>query len=617
MNDGKARSPRNGIATQQHLNHSGATAPYNFVQLNNQVIPGVQPPPGNQYHQDRNSGYISYNLENLTPLFIGSGTDKPEKDKCKTFFKPGNQYKVPGSSVRGMIRTLVEIMSWGKFEFCDTKRKLYFRAVGDGSSLGILYRELMLDEGDYCYPKIKAGVLRKRNANEYYINPSPNFYRINFKLENRTIDGTNLALKEFDFKRIYFIPVLPANHTHRRYKPRTGKMEPFQLKYAKVTEISEEPKEGYQEGYLISSGNFSTKKHMHWIIDLPSEEQIPIDDQIIQDYRNDISRDEHSDLFRKLSKEPNGVPCFYLTDDDGKIISFGFTGMFRLAYTQAIGSHIIPQQLKDMKEIDIATSIFGTSSSFDTFASRVFFEEALLCNEAEFENQWTMVLSSPKPTCFPHYLCQQKEASIKTKTLRHWNDKEADIRGYKLYWHRYPKKEQLEAKELKETKDVEQTIRPMKPGAKFVGKIRFENLTDIELGALLFALDLPKKCYHKLGMGKPYGLGSVKITPELWISDRKSRYQKLFNEGQSWHLAETKEQILPYKNKFEQYILQILGNGEATLWDLPRMKELKAMLDFNNTNLKNWDEKTGYMDVKKFQERRVLPEPIDVIGDNV
>lgn len=54
------------------------------------------------------------------------------------------------------------------------------------------------------------------------------------------------------------------------------------------------------------------------------------------------------------------------------------------------------------------------------------------------------------------------------------------------------------------------------PGVVFSFEIEVINLSPVELGALLWLLDLPKYCsdiesYHRLGGGKPLGFGSVKI----------------------------------------------------------------------------------------------------------
>ncbi len=124
---------------------------------------------------------------------------------------------------------------------------------------------------------------------------------------------------------------------------------------------------------------------------------------------------------------------------------------------------------------------------------------------------------------------------------------------------------------------------------------------------MLFALDLPKPCCHKLGMGKPLGLGSVKITPKLFISDRTNRYTSLFAE---WETPIAEADKSEYKKVFESYVLQALKDAQQTLWDNKRMKELKAMLDFEN---KPADEETRYMELEQFKARCVLSTPRETV----
>ncbi len=55
--------------------------------------------------------------------------------------------------------------------------------------------------------------------------------------------------------------------------------------------------------------------------------------------------------------------------------------------------------------------------------------------------------------------------------------------------------------------------------------MRFENLADAELGLLLYALAPSEEYHHKLGLGKPLGLGSVKIeVAAVFEIDRIKRY---------------------------------------------------------------------------------------------
>lgn len=579
-----------------------AIAPYNFVPLNECVVKAQDPPPFDRYYDNRYTGYIDLTIETLTPLYIRNTVEIGKSDP-DDFFNVNGQYKIPGSSLRGMIRTLVEIVSFGKFHYFDDDR-LYYRAVGDSSSIGKKYRAKMINENDNYFPKVKAGFIFRKN-NKYYISPSKvikgtQFYRIDFK----KIKDTNIKINEFEWKEIYFTPVSPTNHIHYKKDKKTGEKKKYELKYALVISISDTiNNENNTKGYLISSGKMNNK-HMHWIINEPDEEIIPkeISDEIIQHYKNDKNRSKNVPNTLNLCEDKK-TPCFYLTDENDEIIAFGHTGMFRLPYEKTIGDHI-PQNLKNDNTTDLAEAIFGKE---DKWASRVFFEDAELDDpkDAFYNKTSPKILSGPKPTTFQHYL-EQPEKTNKNN-LKHWDD-DTNIRGYKLYWHRKTSSDSNDSYTWNEGKVIQDdkqhtVIRPVKENKKFKGRIRFENLSKEELGALLFVLYLPENCHHKLGMGKPLGLGSVKIHPQLFIIDKKESYRKLFDEQNKLFISlEEIKNTDKFTSAFEKYILDNISNydkGNATkLWDTPRLKELKHLLDWSKTNIPDWNEKTRYMDIE-------------------
>lgn len=607
-----------------------AFAPYNFVPLNSTVVeseekPGEESLPFNKYHGDRNTGLIELTIETKTPLYIRDTLTAEEMEQGKEakdisdFFSPAGKIRIPGSSLRGMIRTMVEMVSFGKFKYFDDKR-LYFRAVADTSKLGSDYRKLMVNENDNYFPKIEAGILKK-NGQSYVIYPSKKLppgnngtqiYRINYDKKTKIVAGTkDLIVQPFESKIIYFKPVAPTDHLHKRYD-RQKKEIPYKLKYAKLASVSEGSDADHpNKGFIIASGEFGNKKHMHWVINEPENSHIKIEEGVIKEYINDSSRDERTDLLKKLEKNHNGVPCFYLVIN-GKIVSFGHTGMFRLAYKKTIGEHI-PEELKDERKIDIAEAIFGDESKF---TGRVFFEDADLTNSdgRDFEEEKIpATLLGPKPTTFQHYLVQSDEnLNNHPRGLAHYNSDTA-IRGNKLYWHKSPRWVKPDQKEFNEKIDTK--IKPVKSEKIFKGKIRFENLSDIELGALLFAIALPDGCCHKLGMGKPLGLGSVKITPKLFLSERKTRYQELFAEWEEPKPESQDKNILHFKKEFEKNILKKIGESKTDLWEVDRMKELKRMLAFSVGTAPDGrpsDNKLQYMGLGEFRDRRVLPKPTKV-----
>jgi hypothetical protein len=555
-------------------NQIAAKAPYNFVPLNKTVLTAELPPGQTQYFKERHTGYLQCELVTKTPLYIRDTLDKGqiaanvESKDNPDFFGPGGKIRIPGSSLRGMVRNLVEVLSWGKFVNHEDKR-LFYRDVASGGSLNDEYIVNMSPGADEnrIY-NFKAGYLKKRGLYYYIIPACVENGKQYCQIQPRRTDNFFTFEKRADNK------------------------------------------------YLVISGNIPGKKR-DWVINAPNTMVTPIQLESIdvEEYKLDVNRNNNCDLLKKLEKGLEKLlPCFYVEwlDDTGKKrISFGHTGYFRLAYKKSIGDHV-PENLKT-DNLDIPEAIFGAIGQKMAFASRVFFEDAKLVEGQEdiFEQVgYHKVLGTPKPTTFQHYLTQRPGAT--KDNLCHWNSDHSVIRGYKYYWHKnYNWKE-----EEKINSKMQSVIKPIKSEIRFTFKIRFENLTDIELGVLLTAIELPKGCCHKLGMGKPLGMGSVTITTKLFLSDRTQRYSRLFNNG-NWDLAETNYPTGEYQTKFSQYILANIPpeeRGEAVdVWETTRGVQLRTMLDWNNVNIPGWNDKTRYMLIKarqnEFKNRPVLLEP--------
>lgn len=106
------------------------------------------------------------------------------------------------------------------------------------------------------------------------------------------------------------------------------------------------------------------------------------------------------------------------------------------------------------------------------------------------------VLSTPKPEGRPReYLIQPGDL----------------VKGRKFYRHRLDPPEPTTRRD-RQTKTVERVDR----GAVFHFTVEYENLRDDELRPLLYAIVLEPALWHKVGMGKPLGLGSAQIEIERW-----------------------------------------------------------------------------------------------------
>nr|MCR5290525.1 hypothetical protein [Treponema sp.] len=91
-------------------------APYNFVPLAQKV---VFPEWASNISIDRPfedgiSGTIDVKYTAKTPIFIGNGK-KDNNDYLENYKAANGKYAIPGSSLRGMLRNVIEIASFGKF----------------------------------------------------------------------------------------------------------------------------------------------------------------------------------------------------------------------------------------------------------------------------------------------------------------------------------------------------------------------------------------------------------------------------------------------------------------------------------------------------------------------
>ncbi len=353
-------------------------------------------------------------------------------------------------------------------------------------------------------------------------------------------------------------------------------------------------------------------------------------DETIRAYRNQITPGQET-LLGKDSALQEMQPVFYLVENR-ELTFFGHAMMFRLPYPNT-PLDFVPEHLRRESDLDLAEAIFGYTKSNAipegkerAYAGRVFFTNALFQSAAggvwlSTELITPKILSSPKPTTFQHYLTQDQPDD--KGSLNHYasESQKTVIRGHKLYWHKGPVGQGniQESETIDWSKDSQHTqIKPVKAGVIFRYKIYFENLSEVELGALLWALILPgetnKEYRHKLGMGKPLGMGSVKINPTLYLSDRGSRYTQLF-EGESWYRAERQEQnVQRFIEAFENYILNAMDQTERaekqSLKDVRRIKMLLQMLEWRGPNR----QLTEYMHIEpnEYKDRPVLPDPLAV-----
>lgn len=150
------------------------------------------------------------------------------------------------------------------------------------------------------------------------------------------------------------------------------------------------------------------------------------------------------------------------------------------------------------------------------------------------------ILSSPKPP-LPAFYFKNRDGRAAYISKDGLNSQNRLPQGRKFYVHHPPLNPAATPWLTERTDNMNQKVRvtPMKPGLSFYFHLDFVNLSQQELGMLCYAIQPTPEFRHKLGMGKPLGLGKVQIEPAgLFYIDRKKRYtESLILDEPRYHAA--------------------------------------------------------------------------------
>lgn len=662
-----------------------ARAPYNFVPLPEAMV-DARPPLDQDTYADGYTGWIDLTIETCSPTYVRGmlteeqynrqGKTKPdalteeEKKERAPFFSTGDETVeghpapvIPGSSLRGMVRTLVEVIGHGRMRWVGPEPTFTFRAVAAQANdpLRDPYRDIV---GAFAR-NVYAGYL-KQTEDKWSIQPA---YRP--QDQGWAERGSFLKVKERLIPSGAISKFTPFND--KDYKPgwypvsfdagnRSGKRG----KYTAITDITDRRTVGKYRGVLVCSGNMlevdkgttkSPRKNHALILEPnPKASPIQIDDQAVKDYLAGLTpfqKDELGAWSNEKGCLKDGAPVFYVAEGK-KVIYFGHSPNFRIparlhgSDRAATPDDFVPANLKTKPTPDLADAIFGWVEEKNNHnqrygpegqrAGRVFFGDAHF-TDASGDGVWYSdspitphVLAGPKPTTFQHYLTQDADSGHNPddkKSLAHYgtNSQETQIRGYKFYWVKGKKLDLEASHKEREHESQLSRIMPVNAGVKFRSRVHFEQLREEELGILLWALQLPGPqadgYRHRLGMGKPLGMGVMKLTSNLTLTDRKVRYKSLFDSAK-WTEADRSADPEPFLKTIETFLLEERGvaSDKTSLAEVPRIQDLLTLLTWHEGD-DEWLDKTRYLEIEhsdngnEYTDRPVLPTPEGVLELNL
>ena len=489
-------------------------APYNFVPLNKQV---VYPHWGNHVSHDLPfkdglSGELELTINAKSPIFIRDILKN--KEKSNSFFNVNGHYMIPGSSIKGMLRAVLEVLTFSQM---GNKVNTHRYAVRDLSDAHNFYMKEMSK-------KTYGGFLYQEDG-KYYIEDCGEPGRISHEELDRVYKK---GLAQFfgpngGFKMSNAIHK-SAVHKYEWFRGQSLK-NIFSFDHIdKGRSIYIIDKNNGKEGILVFTGQPGprqknrkddwTGKHLEFIFFNDEKNELhEVQDEVIENFKfayyehdkNNWSKDWES--IREKLKAEKKVPIFFQKDEEGNVKHLGLSYLYKLPYNYSVNESIdIYQNPQDNP--DFSETLFGSTES-TAFKSRVHIGHAWADMDTVDEMPLVKdILSGPKASYYPNYI-RQSGGNYRT-----FMDEGSVVSG----WKRYPiHKSGVTTREEvlnNENEKVKTSFKPLQIGSTFHFKLRYHNLRPMELGALVSAITFHngEDHFHSIGTGKPLGYGKIKLS---------------------------------------------------------------------------------------------------------
>ncbi|MBF0422017.1 MAG: TIGR03986 family CRISPR-associated RAMP protein [Magnetococcales bacterium] len=545
-------------------------APYNFVPLSPWIFePGHKEPVSRDYPlREGISGVLELELTAHSPLLVGGeqlrGTNTA--GRVPFFRLPNGDPAIPGSSIKGMIRNVLEIAAFGKMRMVDDKR-LGLRDIS-GKHVAEVYRKSLFGSDPNNPHPLQAGLLRWGETGEPKIIPCRYAKISHLDMERWLKMGETLFERGLGVGEKYALWDEKTSQAGKEKIVLEG-LPAIRFDVGEMSTLNaNNPQSGAAnlgqgdvQGALVFTGQVSDRgpnkdkkgKYKDFVFYHPDPGQTIAGPERLSPSVWQAFRQIHGDDGRPLkrSEDPakkekslagqypwmdywkerffagHPVPVFFRLDPAGRVMAMGLAYMFKRACDYSVGEtvdHHSPFH-RTMEKVDLVERLFGRigedNTSHDGWKGRATFGHFQWVKRPNEPLTWSAptILNGPKPTYFPNYLEQQSKdgqlAGRGTPQYSTFMDENARIRG----WKRYPARPggrvavQPLLKDQKKNLKVQVTLETLPPGTLFRGHLRVHNLRPEELGALIWALEWggQEPLRHALGMGRPFGFGQVSL----------------------------------------------------------------------------------------------------------
>lgn len=535
-------------------------SPYNFVPLNKQVyIPDWWDKVSHDIpFEDGIDGSIEVTWKNISPLFIrDASVDNGEFSMHIADQKGTRRYFIPGASLKGMLRSVISILSFGKMEQYenqyfghrdfDTKLPEGRKYAKNMENIKFGWLEKQPDETFVLYPckgeykKIEISEVAELFGDDY--SSSGNVWETNYRLrDNNTL-----------------FPYISFDDDDTEYR-------------------------------LFCTGKMNGKKH-ELLIPEDTQEGIALNDKIIESFLTVYAPTPGFENFVSYLDKGERIPVSFISEKGTtNIIAIGMGRMLRYPYKQDINTLVNKEQGNPQKEYDLCETMFGQIDNQDnqnSLKGRVQIGNAMIQGTVS-DNELLRaggVLGEPKASFYPLYLKQEANGIYRT-----YEDANG-IAGRKRY-RIHQGGTVVNLPQGNGNINVMTRFRPIPRNKSFKMRINIHNLKPVELGALLLAIKLKQGAFHNIGMAKAYGYGKL-ISENIELNLRGEEqhsvdhYINLFKSAMEaftnnkWSNSDVITSLLGIMGEHANDDMFVNDNGKYRVMSLKEYKEFKKNSNFS------------------------------------
>lgn len=443
------------------------------------------------------TGKLRCALTTKTPLAI-LDTESVKKDAIKhptfNFYSVDGEKRIPGSTIRGCIRSTYETLTDSCFVTMAEEMWLTNRVdPGNAYSPGLLIKEennWVLYNAKRLYVQIKD----KKDCRANFSDCAESERCVVQKADNAKFfwgDAVDVVYKDIEMKNGRLRRIIermkhsPKSNYYVYVGEPIGEQKYYQSVFHKREKISSDIKLSIQ------------RLEYSWEIYKDNKDK----GKGLEDHHTGYAGYERA-------KKGGVIPIWY--KKEGNIYSLSLAAIGRRVYSNSVNDMIGEQRTPCMNRRMVcpACQLFGMAKD-EGIGSRIRISDASLVNEGKSTSVMLKELGSPRTGYFPFYSANGLD----------FDKQDAMISGRKYYWHipDAAKDASIYTESNPKKKSERNATVELVEDSIFEFDVYFDRISPAQLEELKWVITLGENradgnLCHKIGHGKPLGLGSVKMT---------------------------------------------------------------------------------------------------------